>query len=49
MADTATSVPKYDELLWPTLDALKALGGSGKVDEIYYKVVELGLRRHDGD
>lgn len=33
--------PKYDELMWPTLKALKALGGSGSNEEIYDKIVEL--------
>lgn len=34
-------VPKYYELMWPTLKALKALGGSGSNEEIYDKIVEL--------
>ena len=34
-------VPKYDQLMWPTLKALKALGGSGTNKEIYDKLVEL--------
>lgn len=34
-------VPSYDQLLWPTLKALKALGGSGSNEEIYDKIIEL--------
>lgn len=32
-------VPKYNELIWPTLKAIKALGGSGSNDEIVQKVI----------
>lgn len=31
--------PNYRELLKPTFYALKELGGSGKIDEIYMKVL----------
>jgi restriction system protein len=34
-------IPRFSQLLWPTLEALKALGGSATVSEIYEKVVEL--------
>lgn len=34
-------VPKFSEFLYPILQALKALGGSGTIDEIVEKVVEL--------
>jgi restriction system protein len=34
-------VPKYHELIYPTLKALKALGGSGANEEILDKVCEL--------
>jgi restriction system protein len=34
-------VPPYDQLMNPTLQALKALGGSGTVEEIYNKVTEI--------
>lgn len=34
-------VPPYHELLWPTLEALKELGGSGTINEIVDKIVEL--------
>lgn len=37
----SSPIPTYDRLLNPTLQALKALGGSGTVEEIYNKVVEL--------
>jgi restriction system protein len=40
MADSL-SVPSYVELLWPTVQAIRALGGSGSIDEIVEKVVEL--------
>lgn len=33
-------VPRYDELINPTLKALQSLGGSGKNDEIYDEVVK---------
>src|SRR4051812_45115506 len=35
------SVPKFNELMWPTLVALDALGGSGSIQELYDKVLEL--------
>lgn len=34
-------VPSYDKMLWPTLRALKALGGSGSNEEIFDKMIEL--------
>lgn len=34
-------VPTYDRLMNPTIQALKALGGSGTIEEIYNKVTEL--------
>ena len=34
-------MPTYDRLMNPTIQALKALGGSGTIEEIYYKVTEL--------
>ena len=40
MAD-ADEVPKYHELMLPTLNALKALGGSASNAEIHDKVVEI--------
>lgn len=38
MADKA-GVPQYQELLWPTVVALRDLGGSGSISEIEQKVV----------
>jgi len=35
------AMPTFDALMNPLLDALLALGGSGSIDEIYEKVVEL--------
>lgn len=37
---TATA-PTFDELLWPTLRALKAMGESGTNEEILAKIIEL--------
>lgn len=37
----SNSIPTFDDLMNPLLNALKALGGSGSVDEIYEKVLEL--------
>src|SRR6266498_1127352 len=34
-------VPSYVELLWPTLQAIRAIGDSGSIEEIVEKVVEL--------
>jgi restriction system protein len=34
--------PTYDELMWPVLVAMKALGGSATHDELLEKVIELG-------
>ena len=36
-----TRIPQFERLLWPTLIALKALGGSGSNQEIDSKVAEL--------
>ncbi len=35
-----TKVPTYDQLMNPTIRALKDLGGSGTIEEIYRKVTE---------
>jgi restriction system protein len=35
------SVPTYDELMWPTLRALKAIGGSATNEELLNKVIEV--------
>ncbi len=34
------SLPKYDSLLNPVLTALRSLGGSGSIQEVYDKVIE---------
>ena len=34
-------LPSFDDLMLPLIEALNSLGGSGSVEEIYYKVVEL--------
>src|ERR1700690_3538858 len=36
-----TKLPTFDQLMNPLLRALQALGGSGSIEEIYDKVVEL--------
>jgi restriction system protein len=36
----AAPIPQYHELMWPVLTAVKALGGSATVREIYERVVE---------
>jgi restriction system protein len=37
----ALKVPTFDQLMHPLLRALQALGGSGSLEEIYDKTVEL--------
>lgn len=34
------NIPQYDELMWPALSALKDLGGSATVREMYERIVE---------
>lgn len=36
----SNQVPTFDELMLPTIDALKTLGGSGTIDEIIEKIIE---------
>ena len=36
-----SKVPTYEQLMWPTLKALKALGGSASNEEILDKIIEL--------
>jgi restriction system protein len=51
-----TTIPKYSSFMWPTLEALRALGNSGTVQEIEAKVQEIGgyspeqyaVLHHDG-
>jgi restriction system protein len=40
MAGEAPSVPPYNELLWPTLCAIRELGHSARLDEINERVIE---------
>jgi restriction system protein len=40
MAVTASDIPQYNELLWPTLMAVRYLGGSGKLEEIDEAVID---------
>jgi restriction system protein len=40
MATTA-DIPSLSQLYWPTIRALRELGGSGTVREIVEKVIEL--------
>ena len=37
----APKVPPYDELMWPALKALKAMGGSASNEELLAKIIEL--------
>jgi len=41
MKRSASSVPTFDSMLIPTVKALKALGGSGTIEEIYEQVIQL--------
>jgi restriction system protein len=41
MKRSASSVPTFDSMLLPTIQALQSLGGSGTTEEIYEKVVQL--------
>jgi restriction system protein len=36
-----TKLPSYDQLMQPLVRALQELGGSGSIQEIYDKVVEM--------
>jgi restriction system protein len=36
-----SKLPTFDQLMNPLIRALQALGGSGSIEEIYDKVVEL--------
>lgn len=40
--DAKVNLPTYDELLWPTLQGLKQMGGSGTIQEIVDRVVQIG-------
>jgi restriction system protein len=40
-AKTKMKLPSFDQLMNPLLRALQALGGSGSIEEIYDKVIEL--------
>ncbi len=39
--DPKVIVPSYDKMMWPTLQALIQLGGSGTIQEIMDKVIEI--------
>lgn len=41
MKRSSNSVPTFDAMLLPTIQALQTLGGSGTTEEIYEKVVQL--------
>ncbi len=36
-----TTAPTFDQLMWPTLRALKAMGGSGTNEELLNKIIEM--------
>ena len=40
LSDTSPTVPSYDRMMYPTLQALKALGGSATNEELLSKVIE---------
>ena len=37
---TDVSIPSYNDLLWPTLRAVREIGDSGTIEEIVEKVIE---------
>ncbi len=41
MHDILENVPPHNELMWPTLQSVKKLGGSATNNEILSKVVEI--------
>lgn len=41
LMSTDVSIPSYNELLWPTLRAVREIGDSGTIEEIVEKVTEL--------
>jgi restriction system protein len=41
MKRSTSSVPTFDSMLLPTIQALQSLGGSGTTEEIYEKVVQI--------
>ena len=41
MKQSSRAVPTFDKMLLPTIKALEALGGSGTIDEIYDKVIQI--------
>jgi hypothetical protein len=43
----AVKIPSFDQLIHPLPRALQELGGSGSIEEIYDKVVELEKFRDD--
>ena len=47
MGSERHDVPTYDELVYPTIQALISLGGSGSNEEILEKVIELGKYPND--
>ncbi|MGH7073208.1 MAG: restriction endonuclease [Stellaceae bacterium] len=40
-AETQSLVPGYQDLMWPAIKALKAMGGSASNDELLAKVIEI--------
>lgn len=41
MSAALTSVPSFDQLMWPCLKALKLMGGSASNDELLAKIIEI--------
>jgi restriction system protein len=40
-AEVQPAVPTFDELMWPAIKALKAMGGSASNEELLAKIIEL--------
>ena len=38
---TINQIPSYEQLMWPTLKALKTLGGSASIQELVDKIIEI--------
>lgn len=57
LVDKTRSAPNSDDLMWPAIEALRSLGGSARIDELFEEVVRIkdfpdelvALRRKDDD
>jgi len=41
IAMSVVELPRYDDLLWPIVEALRELGGSGSIEEMVEKVLQM--------